>query len=80
MPELRESIRRDVLFREDAPLTLRLAQPFGAGLPASSATNQEFESNPNYETSPQGPTMKPWPTHVEMHAGQPDINTDYNAD
>jgi hypothetical protein len=76
MSKMISAIDESALSRPDTPLMLQLAEKVAFDrLPGASATDHEFESNPQFENNPQGPTMKPYPTHV------PDaINTDYGED
>lgn len=77
MGELRVVVTTEALRSPDIPLMLRFAERIEPAPLNASATDQEFESNPQYENNPQGPTMRPWNTHTD---GGRDINTDYHED
>lgn len=52
MPELRLKVSSETLSSLNLPLMLRFAEVIGPASPQASATNQEIESNPQYENSP----------------------------
>ncbi|MEV6694875.1 hypothetical protein AB0M35_25700 [Micromonospora sp. NPDC051196] len=77
MPELRQTVSAQTLAEPDLPLMLRFAEKVDVAPLNASATNQEMESNPQYENSPQGPSMRPWRTQTD---GGRDTNTDFHED
>jgi hypothetical protein len=77
MPELRLKIDRTTLAGPDLPLALRFAEEVDPVSPQASATNQEMESNPQYENNPTGPSMRPWRSPTD---GGRDANTDFAED
>lgn len=77
MPELRLQIDPRALDAPGLPLVLRFTETVGPASPQASATNQELESNPQYENSPQGPTMRPWRTQTDNGR---ETNTDFSED
>lgn len=77
MGELLITVSSDVLSAVDLPLMLKLAERVEPAGPGATVTDQEYESNMNYERDPGGPTMRPWNTHTGNGS---DINTDYHED
>ncbi|HVW79853.1 MAG TPA: hypothetical protein VHB69_02785 [Mycobacteriales bacterium] len=77
MAELRMSVASTALSTADLPLMLKFAERVEPASPGATMTDQEYESNMNYERDPGGPTMRPWQTHTGNGA---DINTDYHED
>lgn len=77
MPELRLKVAAAVLSDPSVPLMLRFAERVRPASPGATQTDQEFESNLNYERDPSGPTMRPWNTHTDNGK---DVNTDYHPD
>lgn len=77
MAQIIDKISSQALAGTHLPLMLRLSERVRPASPNASATNQELESNPQYENSPQGPTMRPWRTQTD-NGGE--TNTDYAED
>lgn len=77
MPELRLEVTSEALSSSNLPLTLRFAEAISPASPQASATNQEMESNPQYENDPNGPSMRPWRTQTD---GGRDTNQDFSSD
>lgn len=77
MRELKQTISSSALTDPNLPLLLRFVEAVDPVLPNASATNQEMESNPQYENSPQGPTMRPWRTFTDNGK---DANQDFHED
>ncbi|WP_125811632.1 hypothetical protein [Actinoplanes sp. ATCC 53533] len=77
MAQIIDKISSQALLGAGLPLMLKLGERVNPAPLNASATNQEQESNPQYENSPQGPTMRPWRTQTD-NGGE--TNTDYAED
>ena len=77
MPDLHLEVTSEALRSQQIPLVLRFAEVISPANPQASATNQEMESNPQYENDPNGPSMRPWRTQTD---GGRDTNTDFAND